>query len=171
MDPATQGALAATTAAITAATTVMSANAQSQAADIQGQMAERQALEERAVAQRAAGEELRKKQFVQSRLMTASGASGSGASDPTVIGLMEGIEREGQYNAASVQAAGDRRAASTTYQAALDRWSADSSSRIARIGAAGTLIGGFGSAFARYRSPMAQRYGSRGTSGGTGYGG
>lgn len=171
MDPVTATAVTtAVAAAATATTQIMSSNAQSASAKTQGQWAERQAMEDRAVAQRQAGEETRKKQLAQSRLMSVAGASGSGASDPTVMKLMGDIEKEGQYNASATQSDGDRRAAGTTYQAALDRWSAKETSRVSKISAAGTLIGGMGDAYGKYKSPMARRYGSRASSG-TGYGG
>lgn len=169
MDPAT-ATVAATViaAATTAATSIMSANAQSSAAETQSQLAERQALETKSVAQRQAAEESRKAELAKSRLMAVAGASGSGASDPTVMGLMEGIDQEGRYNSAMAMNEGERRAQSTTYQAALDRWSASANSRIAKIGAAGTLIGGTMGAYGKYKTPMAMRYGSN-SGAGTGY--
>ena len=103
--------------------------------------------------------------------MAIAGASGSGASDPTVMNLMEGIEREGQYNARTVQSTGDQKAAGITYQSALNRWAADSEAKIKKIGAVGTLIGGAGKGFGEFQTGMARRYGNTGYSAGsTGYG-
>lgn len=104
--------------------------------------AERRSIEERAAAQSRAGQEARMARLAQSRLGAVAGASGSGASDPTVMKLWEGIGQEGFNNAANTQAEGDQRAQGMTYQAALDRWGADTNARIKRAAATNTLIGG-----------------------------
>ena len=114
------------------------------------------------------------------------------ASDPSVMRLFEGIEGEGMVNAGRAQASGQQRADGMDYQAALDRWTADTNARIKRAGARSTLIGGYLNAgaeigrgiSARYNSrpkapdrekpaayPMSARYNSRPkTTGATGYG-
>jgi len=161
MGPEYAAVATAIAAATTAATSVMSANAQSSVAKAQSQWADRQAKEEMAVAQRQAGEEQRKAQLAKSRLMSVAGASGSGVSDPTVLQLAQGIEQEGRYNAATALADGQRSADSMSYQAALDRWTAKANKRSAYLGAAGTLIG--------QTMGMKARYGSKGSTQGTGY--
>jgi hypothetical protein len=155
------------------------AAAEQQRAAVEAQWAERRALEERASAQQAAGQETRKARLAQGRLGAVAGASGSGASDPSVMTLFEGIEKEGQQNAGLVQAAGDQKAAGITYQAALDRWTADTNARIKRAGAKSTLMGGYIGALAglgntlagSMRSRMALRYPGMpsGAGQGTGY--
>lgn len=183
MDPVTMATVAAvTTAAGTAVgayTSYQAANAQADAdkqrAAVEAQWAERRSLEERAAAQRTSGDELRKARLAQSRLGAVAGASGSGASDPTVMNLFQGIEAEGSYNAAAAKATGDQRAAGIDYQSALDRWTTDANSKIKKSAARGTLIGGMlgaagqlGSAYAQPR--MAMKYGGSQGSSGTGYG-
>lgn len=158
-----------------AATSFLATNAQAKAdkqrAEVEGQWAERRALEERAGAQRSAADEKRKAEFAQSRLGAVAGASGSGVSDGGVMGLFQGIEREGSYNAAAAQAGGEQKAGGISYQAALDRWSADANSRIKKTAAVGTLIGNLGSAAGQYgemRTRMGMKYSSGGSTG-TGY--
>lgn len=168
----------------------MRAQAESdQAVAKQNQMnAEAKALEERVAGQRQAGEEIRSARLAQSRLGAVAGASGSGASDPTVMKMFEGIDKEGTKNAGYATASAEQKARSITYQAALDRWTADSNAGIklrssndtilggslqaqaARMGGQASAMSGYGNAFGSLSS-MALRYGTPGkTSGSTGYG-
>lgn len=160
-----------------------------QAVAIQNQKnAEAKALEERAGAQKIAAEELRTAKLTASRLGAVAGASGSSASDPTVMQLFSGIEKEGQKNAAYATATGNQRAQSISYQAALDRWTADTNAGIKRQSANDTIMGGSLSGKAQRlggkaaemqsyssalsgASSMALKYGSpKSTTGATGYG-
>ena len=149
------------------------AAAEEQRTIAEGQIAARKALEERAAAQRTAGDEMHKAKLTQSRLGNIAGASGAGASDQTIIDLYGDIEQEGRYNAAAAMAAGDQRAQGLTYQAALDRWRTDANNRIKRAGARSTLIGGILGAGGQIGSAMSRRYsdGNRsvGSGGSTGY--
>lgn len=122
------------------------------------QWTERRALEERVAGQSAAAEETRKARLAQSRLGAVAGASGAGASDPTVMKMFEGIEGEGRNNAGMVQAGAEQKASGMTYQAALDRWSADANARIKRAAAKNTQIGGYLSGAASMGSSMANYY-------------
>lgn len=164
-------------AGVSAVGTMEQASAAKQQARAQSEWAERRAVEERASGQQTADEEKRKAHFLQSRLGAVAGASGSGASDPTVMKVWEGIEGEGQRNAGVAMAAAEQKAQGITYQAALDRWKADADGRLAKLSAGGTILGGIGSAVGKYgeqraRSRMAARYGSgvEYNAGGTGYG-
>jgi hypothetical protein len=143
--------------------TVAQGSADRQKAAIEQAWAKQQSNEARAAGQAAAGDESRKAAFAQSRLTALSGASGSSASDPTVKTLAEGIEKERQINAGRAQAAGDQRAQGIDYQAALNKWSTDTSSRIKDAAAGVSLIGDIGGG-------MAKRYGMPGPRAGTGYG-
>jgi len=172
MDPATATALTLATTAISAGATAYSARAQSSAmqaeanADqqrqaVEQQWAQRRALEEQATAQSVAAEETRAARLAQSRLGAVAGASGSGASDPSVMRLFEGIEGEGMVNAGRAQASGQQRADGMNYQAALDRWTSDTNARIKRAGARSTLIGGYlkaGAETGRGMTSMGERY-------------
>jgi hypothetical protein len=178
MDPVTIATVAAVaTAAGTAVTAYGSsqsmksqAEADQRRAAIEGQWAERRALEERSAAQRGAGEETRKAKLAQSRLTALAGASGGGSSDPTIMDLWGDIEKEGEYNARQVTAAGEQKATGMEYQADLDMWSADANARIKRAGANTTLIGGLLSSAGQLSGGMSARYGGARNGGSGGYG-
>lgn len=137
---------------------------------VDAQWAERRALEERVAGQSAAAQELRAARLAKSRIGAVAGASGAGTDDPTVMQMMEGVDREGRTNAATVQAGADQKAGGISYQAALDRWTADANARIKRAGARNTQIGGYMSAAAGMGSAMARAYPSPGrATTGTGY--
>lgn len=183
MDPVTMATMATVASAVGGTVSAVGsyqaskaqAEADQQRAAIEGKWAERRSLEERAGAQQSAANEHRKAQILQSRLGAVAGASGSGASDPTVMNLFEGIGREGQYNADAATASGAQKAAGISYQSALDRWTADSNASIRKSAATTTLIGNLantaGSAAGSYaKTRMGAKYGG-GYAGGTGYGG
>ncbi len=154
MDPVSIGLMAST--ALSAGASLLGANAQEKAGKAQQAAAERQALEERAAGQSAAAGELKKAKLAQSSLFTQAGASGSGASDPTVMQLFGDIEAQGQLNSGVAMAQSQQRADNISYQAALDRWKADSDARMKRIGAVGTLLSG---GLKAYGTPMGTKYG------------
>lgn len=135
------------------------ADADRQRAAVEAQWADRRADEERSVAQRAAGEEMRKARYAQSRLTALSAASGPGTDDATVMDLWGDIEKEGRQNAAGATAAGEQKAGGLEYQAALDQWGADANARIKNRAANTTLIGGLLSAGGQFAGGMAGRYG------------
>lgn len=148
--------------------------------------AETKALEERAAAQRTAAEQIRTGRLMQSKLGAVAGASGSSGSDPTVMQLFSGIEKEAQRNASYDTATGNQRAQSISYQAALDRWTADANAgikrrsaddtilggqltaRAQRIGGQGAALSGYGGALGSISS-MALKYGSTGSGTSKGY--
>ncbi len=169
---AAAGTAAATMVQAKTSSDAMNAEAEAgqQRAAIEAQWSERRALEERVTAQHAAAEEMRKGRLAQSRLGAVAGASGAGASDPTIMTLWKGIEGEATQNAAMATASGDQQAAGLNYQSSLDRWSADTNARIKRAGAKGTLIGGMLGAGAQLGQAMTMRYPTAGKSTGTGYG-
>lgn len=136
------------------------ADADQAKANAEGAIMRERAKEERAVAQRVAGEETRKARLAQSRLGAVAAGSGAGASDDTVLKLWGDIEKEGQYNAAQATASGEQKATGLNYQADMDRWSADANARIRRAGATNTLIGGMLSAGGQLTTKMGARYGS-----------
>lgn len=174
-DPVTWAAIAtAVGTAVTAVGASASMRAEAKAgerkAEIEAQWAGRRALEERAAAQDAAGEEKRKARLAQSRLTALAGASGAGVDDPTIVDLFGDVEREGNYNAAMATAAGEQKAAGLQYEADLGLWGADANARIKRAGANTTLIGGLLSAGGQLAGGMAKRYGGGAKGGGGNYG-
>jgi hypothetical protein len=69
------------------------------AAQFEAQQLEQQAGQTLAAQQRVAIEERRKAELLASRALAVAGASGGGASDPTVVRLIAGIKGEGSYRA------------------------------------------------------------------------
>lgn len=171
-DPVTMAAIgtyAQTAAAVVSAgtaayTAVATGEAGQKKAAAESAWAERRANDERAAGQRQALEEKHKADLLQSRLGAVAGSSGSGAADPGVMDTWGDIERQGDVNAGTAQAMAENKANGITYQAALDRWSADANAKLGKVGAAGTLIGGLGKGFGIYtdgmaKTPMAMKYG------------
>lgn len=146
--------------------------AEKQRAAIEGQWNERRALEERASAQSEARNAKLEAAYAQSRLGSMAAASGSGASDPTIMGLWRGIGQEGAANAGVAMAQGQQRAAGLDYQTSLDRWTASTNARMKNAAARTTLIGslmkGAGDGM-EMRSRMAAKYGTGRSYAGTGY--
>ena len=71
------------------------------------------------------------------------------------------IDTEGRVNAGVAQAMSQQKADGIQYQAALDRWKADSQKKIANVSAIGTILGGTLKAGGEYwKTPMAEKYGS-----------
>lgn len=140
------------------------AAADKQRAAYEGEWAARRANEERAAGQSAAGIEMHKAALAQSRLTALAGASGAGASDPTVAKLAGDIETEGRVNAGMAMAGGEQKAVGIEHQSTVDKWVADTNARIKNSSANTTLIGGIlgaagGMGQNYYRSRMGARYG------------
>lgn len=138
------------------------AKAGQQQAKIEGAWADRRGKEEVAAAQRNADARVKEGDLAKSRLQSLSAASGSGATDPTVMNLFGGIEKEAQLNAENETAAGQEKAAGLKYGADLSKWAADANANIKNAAANTTLIGGLlgsaGQGMTGY-GRMATRYG------------
>lgn len=91
--------------------------------------AQRQAIEERRQASRAA-----------SRALAVAGASGAGALDPTVQTITSRIEGEGEYRALSRLFNGDSEAANLKDQAAATRRTGKAQQRAGRYAAVSTVL-------------------------------
>lgn len=160
-DPMTMMMMAGTL--VQAGGTIMQGQQAAAAGKAEQAQAEQRAKEEVAAGQRAAGEELRKKQLAQSNLVTQAGASGSGASDETVMKLWEGIEAEGDYNVKTTQATARNKSQDMQYQGALAKWRGNQARKGSYFDAAGTIMGTY------LKTPMMKKYGGSKT-GSTGYG-
>ena len=154
MDPVSQTALMVAGAVTGAAGTLLSTQSQASSmeaqaagnqrrAAAQSEWADRRADEVVAAAQGQAGQERRQATLAASRLGAIAGASGAGTSDQTVLNLRNKIAAEGELNAGRAMGAGQQQASGITYQAALDRWSADGNAAIMRAGAKSTRLGGY----------------------------
>ena len=75
----------------------------------------------RAVAQREAAEEERNKDFVYSRALAVSAASGTGTADAGVVALLGDLNAEGEYRILSRLYAGEDEAEGLDYRAEIAR--------------------------------------------------
>lgn len=112
--------------------------AQQNAADYQAKTMEIQAGQERAASQRTAIAQGRQKQLVLSRAQAIAGASGAGASDPSVITNESNIEREGTLNSLNSLYRGEQTAQGLEEGAGLKRYEGDASAYGGAASAAGT---------------------------------
>jgi hypothetical protein len=127
-----------------------------QAAEFEAIQLEQQANDALATSQRTLFNEKRTEKLVQSRALTLAAASG-GASDPTVIRIISGIASEAAYRQNLAIYQGEDRARSLRLAAQANRFSGEigAAASLAQgnaiaTQAAGQVIGGAGSLYARY---------------------
>ena len=137
---------------------------------------EQAAGQERAVSQRAAIEQRRRGEFVESRVQAISAASGAGALDPTIVGILGDIGRETDIRAETALFEGEEAARGLEFGAAIDRaggagdlFAADAALRAGRsarsrsfLAASGTLLEGAESLFDKFSTPKDRAVVSRG---------
>lgn len=175
---------------LAAAGTMMSANAQRENADAIRKQAERRqaeanfeaaqldrdAIQAGAVAHRQAEDETLKARLVNSTALARAAASGAGASDPTVMGIIAKTGGTGSYRAGVALYEGEEQARVDRVRAAALRFSGDvgiadavTASRIANQGATSTLLTGgakTASMFSKYwAGPSPDRTSGGGTDG------
>ena len=116
-----------------------------------------QAGQERALSQRDAIKERQQGEFVSSRVQALSAASGGGALDPTIINILAGVQQTEDFNAAMALATGESRARALEFGGtqALARGEGEqtafeNAARASRFQAAGSLLEGGSSLFAKY---------------------
>ena len=90
-------------------------------AERRAEVLEQQAGQERAISQREAFEERRRGRFVTSRIQSLSAASGAGALDPTIIGILGDVETEIDVRAKTALAEGEEAGRGLEFGAALER--------------------------------------------------
>lgn len=142
------------------------------AAAFEAEQLRQKAGQEIAASQRAALEETRKADLVQSRAIALAAASGAGVSDPTVVSLLARNKGEGAYRAAVALYEGEDRARTLRLNAQTRDYEGRGAleaglAREAASRTAGTasMLRGASSLYDRYG-----RGGSGGTGGGLGYG-
>ena len=135
---------------ISAVGTIMSGQAAAQAAEYQARQLEVKAAEEQAAAQREAIEQGKEGEYVQSRIQSVAAASGLGASDPTVLQLASDVAGETAYRKGMTRYGGLSRA--TGFRAAAEgaRMTGQAQLMGSYFGAAGTLLEGGTSLYAKY---------------------
>lgn len=141
---------------IFAAGTVISANQQRNAgiqsqmnADFEASQMERQAGQELAVSQRQAEQARRESRYAQSRAQAVAAASGAGATDPTVVNLIGGIEKEGEYNALTALYNGQQNADALRTGGSIKRQTGKAYRSAGNTNAFATVLSG-ASSMARY---------------------
>lgn len=135
----------------------VAAASQKSADDFQADQLDQNAGQQIAASQRVALEAKRQATFVKGRQLAIAAASGAGASDPTIINIIAATEGENAVQQAMALYQGEEAARQMRLQAAGLRVSGqnaviagDAKATAARYSAAGSLITGAGSLFARY---------------------
>ena len=135
-------------------------------AERQAESLELKAGQERAVSQRAAIEQRRRGALVSSRAQSLAAASGAGALDPTVVGIMGDLETETEIRTLTALYEGEETAKGLEFGALLERAGGEGELFAARAGAraskaaagrsrlqaGGTLISGGTSLFDKYNA-------------------
>jgi hypothetical protein len=99
-----------------------------------------EAKAEKVRGQYAAVEERRLARYAQSRALAVAGASGAGASDPTVMNTIGDLEAEGEYRALTSLFNGEQRARSQTMQANIARSEGKAGSVMSLMRGGATLL-------------------------------
>lgn len=115
---------------------------QQQVAEFKARSEEKSAGQERAAAQLAASEQRRQGRFAASRVQALSAASGAGALDPTIIGILGDVKNESDYRAMTALYEGESRARTLETQAAIDRMTGQITKNAGDMNAAATLAEG-----------------------------
>lgn len=121
-----------------------------QEANYRAQQDEIRAGQERASAQRASIEEIRKMRLVQSRGRAVAAASGAGALDPSVMDIMGDLETEGRYRAATAAYQGEDSARNLENSAMLSRYTGKQAKSAGNTKAISTLLSGVSDLHAKY---------------------
>lgn len=172
-DPVTLTAITVAGAALSAGGTLVGGAASAaagksaqQAGYFRATQEEQAAQESRAAAQRAALEKKRETGLIQSKLQARAAASGGGADDPGVLDLAGDIAGRGEYEALTEMYRGENRARGLEDAAIGSRMSGDAAlaegkakQTASYFSAAGTLVGGAGSAYRTYNKLPEPRYG------------
>lgn len=137
-------------ALIGAGGTLMEGAANKQAAQSAAMQLEQNAGQSRAVSQREAAERRRSTRYLQSRAQAVAAASGAGASDPTVVNLIAGLEGEGEMGALASLFEGEEAARNMEYSAKVARRFGKAASTGASLKGASTILGGASSWYDKY---------------------
>jgi len=143
--------------ALTAAATVMSAGAQirqgkqaQSAANDEAAQLEQNAGQQIASSQRAALSDEQQARLAQSRALAVAAASGGGASDPTIVGILSRLNGEGTYRSMVDLYQGQERARQLNDQASAARYKGESAASNSKLSAAATLVSGSSSMYSKY---------------------
>lgn len=127
--------------------TLMQGDAANRDAKSQAMQLQQQAGQDRAVAQLEAGNRRRSARYAQSRALALAAASGAGASDPSVVNIISGLEGEGEFGALAAMYEGETSARGLEYAGKTQRSEGKAARNASYLKAGTTLLSG-GSAWA-----------------------
>ena len=116
------------------------------ASQYQAKQMESNAGQAEAAGQRDAINQLRQSELMQSRALAVAGASGAGATDPTVLRLISGIAGEGALAAQTAMFNANEQARGMRNQASATRFEGKQAKSASKIKAISTVLSGAGSA-------------------------
>lgn len=133
------------------------AESQKQAADYEAAQMNQLAGQTQAASQRAAMNERRRAGMIASRGLAVAGASGGGASDPTVVNLLADIEGEGAFRAATALYQGEDKArqyrmgaTGKEFEGAVALQGGQARASAYQLSAFGSTLQGAGSLYGKY---------------------
>lgn len=128
-----------------------------QAAQFEQQQAEQQATQATAGSQREAATQKLETDYLVSRQLALAGASGAGASDPTIVNLIAQTRGIGSYKAATALYQGEEQARQLRLQGAAAMFEGESAAqdmglraKSYRLASYGSLLSGAGQAYGMY---------------------
>jgi hypothetical protein len=106
------------------------------------QQLRQQALADRAESQAVAGAERKKAKQLNSRIRSASAASGTGMDSPDVVNAMADVEGQGVYNALSALYSGETAARTKNLAALMSEYEGKQAKRNAKLKSTAAIISG-----------------------------
>jgi hypothetical protein len=128
---------------------IMQGNAAAKSAKFSAKQMDRNAIAAEAESQRAAIEERRKSDVLQSRARAVAAAGGGTTTGIGVQDVIADIENIGEYNALSALFEGSTQAQGLRTQADATRYEGKQAKRASRIGALSTVLSGGAKAYER----------------------
>jgi hypothetical protein len=125
---------------------IQQGNQQYAAAKYQAAQLESNAKQAEAAGQRDMQDQLRQSALLQSRALAVAGASGAGATDPTVLKIISGIAGEGQLAAETALFNANEQARGMRNQGAATMFEGKQVRAASRIKALSTVLSGAGNA-------------------------
>lgn len=127
-------------AAVSAYGTIAQGNANEAMGRLQAAQLRKQALADEAQSQIIASEERKKADYLQSRVQSLAGASGTGMDSPNIVNTMADIDEQGAYNALAALYSGTTSARSKNLAARMAEIEGKSSKRSANMQAGSTIL-------------------------------
>lgn len=143
-------ALTAVGTAVGAAGTIAAGNQAKADSEFNAEQLTKQSNDARAAGSREMLRERRQKELVQSSLAARAAASGGDTTDPTIVNLAGGIEREGEIQALSAFSRGENVARGYEDQAAASIAKGKAAQRASIFKATSTILEGAGSLAGKY---------------------